>query len=40
MGPATIKAVRQAQQQLGITPDGFAGKVTFEALKKALELQA
>lgn len=40
IGPATINAVRQAQQQLGITPDGFAGKVTFEALKKALELQA
>lgn len=40
IGQKTIAAVREAQQGLGIDPDGFAGKVTYAALKKALELQA
>jgi lysozyme family protein len=39
MGPKTIEAVQQAQEKLGIDSDGFAGKITLEALKRALEAQ-
>lgn len=36
IGPATIAAIQQAQQQLGVDPDGFAGKTTMAALAAAL----
>ena len=38
IGPDTIAAVKDAQELLGIDPDGFAGKITYAALAAALKL--
>jgi peptidoglycan hydrolase-like protein with peptidoglycan-binding domain len=35
-GPATAEAVKQAQAQLGLDPDGFAGVITRAALETYL----